>query len=352
MNKNGDFVAKVAHTYPAGIDKLIIHTKEFEVKDIFNLGIAPNYKKQGQDEIEHQQLFICSGQQIYGSKAFHNAGEELGNLSLTIDWRGLSMAWNPSKLAGKYTGELASPQDANNGVKIIQDYVSEMGVLTNVSSAKFTRWDNAKDRQMSNKVFAYRQALGWIEGKRMKEQVQYPDGMRIGNKQKQTIFYDKGLELCPDSGRSNNMRCEMRLLNSDSVQRVMNISHVHQLKDYGQDDLSKIYSGFLTKNVFKIGDFGQMSFDFMNEVNILRSFRKQGHSGFEKWLMLHGVEKVSALCGADSLKQILQEAGFDRFSVRRCIQKMNKLLQMSSFLKNDEQTAGKMFEEIRQKFAS
>lgn len=352
MNNNRDFVANFAHLHPAGIDKLAVHTKEFEVKETLDLAIFPNHKKQGEADIQYKPLFTCAGQQVYGSKAFHNAGDELGNLSLTIDWRGLSVIWNPSKLAGKYTGELASPEDAHKGSKVIQDYLSEIGISTNISSAKFTRWDNAKDRQMTNKVFTYRQALGCIEGKRMKEQVQYPDGMRIGNKQKQTIFYDKGLELSPDNGRSNNMRCEIRLLNSDSVQRVMNISHLHQLKDLGQDDVSNIYSAFITKNVFKIGDFNQLSFDFMNQVTILKSFKAQGYNGIDKWFKLHGIVNLISLYGIDVVKQIIQEAGYDRYAIRRANEDMTKFLQMSSFLKNDEQTIGKMFEEIRQKFAS
>lgn len=350
MNNNRDFVADFAHTHPAGVDKILVHSKEFEVKDSINLGIAPNYKKQGEAEIQHQQLFTCQGQPVYGSKAFHNAGDELGNLSITIDWRGCSMGWNPSKLVGKYTGELASPKDVQNGLNIVQDYLSEIGLSTNLSSAKLTRFDIAKDRQMSNKVFAYKQAFDWLEGKRMKEQVQFPDGVRMGNQQRQAIFYDKGLELSPTKGRSNNMRCEMRLLKSESVQRSMNLSHLHQLKDLGQDDLSNIYSSFITKDIFRIGDFNQLSFDFMSEVSTLKSFRHQGSKAFDNWLILHGIEKVTALFDADSIKQIMEEAGFDRYAIRRAIEKMRRFRQMSAF-KNPHST-GQMFEEVRQKFAS
>lgn len=354
MYNNRDFVTDSVTHPPAGIDKLAVYSNDFEVKNDLNLGIAPNYKKQGEADIQHTPLFTCSGQQVYGSKAFHNAGEELGNLSLTINQRGYLLTWNPSKLAGKYTGELASPEEAHKGMKVIESYLSEIGILTNVSGAKITRLDIAKDRQMTNKVFAYKQAFDWLEGKRMKEQVQYPDGMRIGNTQKQAIFYDKGLELSPDSGRSNNMRGEIRLLKSDSVKRVMNLSHLHQLKDLGQSDLSNIYSGFITKDVFKIGDFNQMSFNFMSEVNILRSFKEQGKRSnpFDKWLKLHGIEKVMTFYTIDSIKQIMQEAGFDRQAIWRATQEINKLVQMSSFLKTDDLTAGKMFEEIRQKFVA
>lgn len=312
MYINRGFAHYKSASHPAGFDKIALHSKDFEVKDILPFAIAPNYKKQGEAETQESPLFLCSGNQIYGSKAFHNAGDEMGNLSINIDWRGCGMSWNPSKLLGKKIGSLASPQDVQNGVNIIQDYLTTIGLSTNLSSYKISRIDLAKDREMTDKVFTYHQALQMIDGKRMKEAVQYPDGFRIGNQSRQSIFYDKGLEIEPKAGATNNMRCEMRLLKSDAVQKVMNISHVHQVHNLQTQDVSKIYSGFLSNDVFRIGNYQQMSFDFMTEVSILKDFKQKGRNAFKIWMMLMGFDKAMATFGKDGIKKIMQEAGFHR----------------------------------------
>jgi hypothetical protein len=350
MNINRGFVVFKEPPPPSGIDKIQTTSKDFEVKDTTHFGIVPNYKKQGETDSQQTALFVCSGQQIYGARAFHNAPKEMGNLSLNIDFRGCEIIYNPSKLLGKYSGELATPGEVHQTTEIIEKYLSEIGLSTNLSSYKLTRVDIAKDRLMDDKVFTYHQALNILEGKRMKEQVQYPDGMRLGNASRQDCFYDKGLEIKPEDGSTNLMRGEFRLLKADPVQKVLNISHLLQLKDLSSKDISDIHSNHIAKDLYHAGDVSQSSFDFMSDVTLLKSFKGQGRNAFRRWVMVSGVEQLVATYGMNGIKKILQEV-FDRSAVKKNMNEIKSLVQVNSF-RSDKPTLSSKYEEIRQRFVA
>ena len=350
MNINRGFVVFKEPPPPSGIDKIQATSKGFQVNDITHFGIVPNYKKQGERDSEQMFLFTCAGQQIYGARAFHNAPKEMGNLSISIDFRGCEIIYNPSKLLGKYSGELATPEEVHQTAGVIEKYLSEIGLSTNLSSYKLTRVDIAKDRLMDDKVFTYHQALNILEGKRMKEQVQYPDGMRLGNSSRQDCFYDKGLEIKPEDGSTNLMRGEFRLLKADPVQKVLNISHLSQLKDISAKDLSAIHSNHIAKDLYHAGDVNQVSFDFMSDVTLLKSFKEQGRNAFRRWVMICGVEQLVSTYGMDGIKKILQEV-FDRSAVKKNMNEIRNLVQVNSF-RSDKPTLSTKYEEIRTKFVA
>jgi hypothetical protein len=361
MNINRGFVVFKEPPPPSGIDKIQATSKEFQVKDATCLGVAPNHKKQGEDIINHTPLFSTNreiypqpdgklGNMVWGSRAYHNGPPEMGNLTINIDFRGCEIIYNPSKLLGKYSGELATPEEVHKTSVIIENYLSEIGISTNLSNYKLTRIDIAKDRLMDDKVFTYHQALNILDAKRMKEQVQYPDGMRLGNSSRQDCFYDKGLEIKPEDGSSNLMRGEYRLLKSDPVQKVLNISHLFQLKDISSKDISDIHSNHIAKDLYHAGDVNQFSFDFMSDVTLLKSFKGQGRNAFRRWVMVCGVEELVSTYGMEGIRKILQEV-FDRSAVKKNMSEIRSLLQLNSF-RSDKPTLSAKYEEIRTKFVA
>jgi hypothetical protein len=95
-------------------------------------------------------------------------------------------------------------------------------------------------------------------------------------------------------------------------------------------DISNIYSNCITKDIYKIGDFNQSSFDFMSEVSILKSFQQiQKYKAFDNWVMLYGVETMMQDFGLEGIKEILHKADFDRYQIRRALKKLNQLIQIS-----------------------
>lgn len=345
---------------PAGVDKLQVYTRDFQLRNTLNFSLLPNYKNQGEEDIKPTPLCRLydsdglAGEILEGSKAFHNAGDQFGNLAANIDYRGLSVNWNPSKLAGKYTGELASPEEVKESLPKIESYLSDIGVRLNLSECKISRIDLAKDREMEDKVFSYSPAFSVLEGKRMKERVQYPDGVRIGKGTRQGIFYDKGLELKPKSGSTNNMRGEVRLLKGKSVQRVLSVLKLSEFTSLHQEDISNIYSNYINKDIFRLGNSDQLSFDFASEVRFLKSFRESGRrNAFKYWIMTEGMEvKLLKLGGTEGLRRVLEEAGFTPRYVHDCLRECREILSQKSFQDSDTKTLSQRYEEIRYKFTA
>lgn len=339
---------------PVGLDKITLHTREFEVKDTLNLFINGNAKEQGKREVEPQPLFRVGGDLVTGSKAWHNAEDGYGNLAVEINWKGLAVRWNPSKLAGKYTGELATLSDVSASIPLLEKYLLENGILLNLSECKLSRLDLAKDREMSDRVRSYATALSSLDGKRMKERVQYPDGVRIGTQTKQGIFYDKGLELKPKEGSTNNMRGEFRLLKGKPIQATLGISKLGDLTSLHQQDISTAYANYINADLYRIGNADQLSFSFTNEVDTLRFYRtRYKRNAILRWLLQEAIQMKMELIGdMETLSQIIREAGFTRQAVYNAKRMIETELRQSSFNRNSHQTLGAKREEIRQRFVA
>jgi hypothetical protein len=336
-----------------GVDKLQVFTREFTITDTRNLCIVPNAKPQGQEEAMPTKLFPCAGKWVEGSKAFHNADPEQlsgGSLSVNISQHGLIATFNPSKILGRYSGELASVQDCRQVSVQVETYLQGMGIMFNPLNAKLNRIDFAKDRQMSDQVFTYSQALSLLRASRMKEQVQYPDGMRLGNRQTQGIFYDKGLELKPAEGRSNLMRGEMRLLTSDSVSKRLHISTLSEFTSLHQTDIRPVYANYITKDLYHDGQASQLSFNFMQEVEYLRSLKGGGRNAFKKWVMIYGIEILLCKYTTDGIRAILSEV-FSRNKVKDYMDEINTLLMRSNAMP-EAPTLAQKFAEVKDKFVA
>jgi len=364
MNINRGFVAYKTTSAFSGVDKVHAISKDFDVKDTTHFGIAPNHKKQGETDYQQTPLFRCAGKKylqpdgeigemVWGSRAYHNAPKEMGNLSINIDFRGCEITFNPSKLLGKFSGELATPEEVHQTAGVIEKYLSEIGISTNLSSYKLTRVDIAKDREMDDLFFTYKPAIVLLKSPRQKTRREYDDGISFGNKQRQDCFYDKGLEMNPEDGGSKLMRSEFRLLKSESVDSVLNISHFMQLKDMSPQDISDVHIKHITKDLFKIKTPEQQSFSFMGDVALLKTFREQGkRNAVMEWVMLMGISNlVETRGGIDGIKLILETAGFDRSYIYRCILKISSMIHQSSFL-SDAPTISTKYEEIRTKFVA
>jgi hypothetical protein len=336
-----------------GVDKLHLYTRDFTITDTRNLCIVPNAKPQGQEEAVPTKLFTCAGKWVEGSKAFHNADQEQlsgGSLSVNISPFGLMATFNPSKILGRFSGELASVQDCRQVSGQVEAYLQGMGIMLNPLDAKLTRIDFAKDRQMSDQVFTYSQALSLLRASRMKEQVQYPDGMRLGNRQTQGIFYDKGLELKPEEGRSNLMRGEMRLLTSDSVSKRLHISTFSEFTSLHQTDIRPVYANYITKDLYHDGQSSQLSFNFMQEVEFLKSLKSEGRNAVKRWVMMHGLETLFCKYTTQGIRAILSEV-FSKSKVTNYMHEFNAL-QFRSNAMPEPPTLAQKFAEVKDKFAA
>ena len=370
--------------HPSGIDKVQVISRDFEVTDTLQFAVIPYSKKQGkadfpeipkrkdhfendcdyaeyliqkkeqkEEEKKYEQIpiFSLKGQPFYASKIYHNAPSEMGNLSINIDVRGAQIIFNPSKYLDKYSGELATPQETYNLITDIQKYLTEIGFKSNLSNFKLSRIDIAKDRVMSDKVFTYQEVFNLFSAKRETRKTLYPDGLTIGNASRQDCFYDKGLVIKPKDGSTNLMRGEFRLMKHKSIKDTLNISHFGQMKEISTKELSYIHSNHIQKDIYQAGDLNQQSFDFTNDVTLLKSYRQQGRGGWKKLVMMKGVDYFLKIRGIDVFRQILDASGYDKSAISKITKEVKEMERLLSFLPNAPKLSVK-YGEVYEKFVA
>jgi len=353
MNINTHFAPLKSAYPPVGIDKVIVQTKEFDVFDTHQLTIVPNSKKQGDEEAVNTPLFTCRGHVINGSKAFHNSIDEEAVISANINWAGLSVTYNPSKLMGKPMGELSNIADVRGITSKVEEYLRANGISAPLNSSRIYRLDMAKDRGMNQKVFAYKDVFDVLRAKGYHKKAQYPNGVLIGNRKRQGIFYDKGRELHPRGGDTNIMRGEVRIMSNQTVVKKLGIATLTDLYQTDENYLNTSYNNFISADMFHTqGKGAQYSFDFMSEVSILKSFKEQGRNAFKKYLMLRGVEATMLVVGnMENLRNLLGEV-FHRNRVNEYLSEAEELMRMKSIVDGERVTLSSKYEEVRLKFVA
>lgn len=354
MNINRHFVPLKVTLPPAGIDKLILTTKDFEVRDTTQLCIVPNMKKQGDEQAVNNPLFTCGGRVVYGSKAFHNStNDEGGTIQASINWTGLQIQFNPSKMLGKYSGELATVEEAVEVTATVESYLNNNGIFVPLKDMAISRIDIAKDRLMQQKVFGYKDVFDLLRTKGYGNKVNYAHGVMLGNRQSKGVFYDKDMELNPKSGSSNHMRGEARFLKTNSVAKKIGISSITDLRNADMGYIGAVYSNFINSDIYHLKNAGsQMSFDFVNEVQLLKHFKEQGRNSFRNWIMVRGVEAtLVAVGGMDNLKRIIEEV-YSRQKIGGYLKEVEALLNMKATIDKDSSTLAHKYEEVRLKFVA
>jgi hypothetical protein len=202
--------------HTAGIDKIAVVTKEFQVLEGHILTIQPSaYRPNDPDQKEESILF---GNQK-GKKAFFNHTA----FNTTIDPRGIVISLNPSKALHPYnltnnTNEIQQVWD------FVREEVKDAGILIPPDNElKLVRLDMAINSQMTFPIQFYAPLFQSLKGKRMISK-EYPNSYYFSNKQREINFYDKTEEVnqrgedIPIDPRL--MRGELRAKKTDSISRM------------------------------------------------------------------------------------------------------------------------------------
>lgn len=331
-----------------GIDKIRIHTRDFEVKDTLCLGVQPNSKQQGLAEAEPTFLFNTTKQGgVYGKGAYYNNED----INLDISTFGLSLVFNPTK----YKGANQLTADTHHISLIaqdIEDHLQDLGIRLSISNSKATRIDLAKDRLMDKEVFMYGDTFNTLTGKRAKERVQYPDGYRIGNGQRQGLFYDKGFEQSQQ--RSNNMRCEYRLLKSAAISKALSITRLEDIYKATPEDLHYLYGIEVSNNILNTPKTNNNTRNIsLQGLQHLRQVVSSGGRYYQKDLfaLSGGVSGLLDMFGSfDNIRNFIISCGKKRQNADSIIKDLKHYLQQSNGIMNS--TIGLDLEEIKQKFVA
>ena len=354
MNNNRHF----AHGPCAGIDKLSITVKDFQIKDASRTGLIlqPGQIDLATGSTYESYLFTDGGgKKFEGQKAYLNHSK----FNLSINKFGLQVIINPSK---PY-----HPYDLCQDDKVLQErtqavfkHLYDKGIRANYHEARVSRVDIAKNALMKHPIVAYNPIMHMLRIPRAKRQANYPDGYSSNNKQFGFNSYNKGKELKEVGHKEligiddKLMRQELQYKTKNSVSNKLQIVSVQSLFDAGINHLNKIYVETLSGIIYKTDEYtsNQFAIPFDNHVQILIELREKFPQQFINiWFKTHAVLELIEKTGSiKTLESILVEAGCHRNTIRKKIHEVRYMLGIRAKIKNDG--IAKLYRELILKFAS
>jgi hypothetical protein len=338
-----------------GIDKILLTTKEFGVKNLSNTDIfGRNVSiKQGGGELPIYR--DIEGTPIQANSFYHNGQKAIYDIST----KGLAIAFNPSKDLHPYN-LISTGKELNNRIEDIKTELKSIGILTDINAMKLSRFDLAKNQPMDFPLPMYNEGLKFLKGKRSDSR-SAPDGYYVGNKSHETIFYNKGKELkfrkVEAITPENFLRVEPRFRNTDSVKRYTTIQSVYDLTNIDSSDIETMYKTYLKNVIFSRSKFGsQILIDFDNEIKFYNSIKSKMPKGyFNYWLQINSIDSLLNMFGSvENVKRFLTDAGENRMTIHRNLSKVKELIATRGILSSTrkEVTPISLLNEIREKFVA
>lgn len=273
----------------ASIDKVSLFTPSFQVQNRSNLTVQPHSFSLSEGLKDHFPLFTdTSGEPVHGKKAFANTEQ----MNVTIERRAgsefLTVSFNPNKLSHYYEPTTDTTQ-MRAQICLVEAELSKLGVLVDYEAMRLFRLDLMKQRQFTQSLSTHHGVLMSLSAKRQASRA-YLDTFLIGNKQHQTTFYDKAVEAkIPNV--SNLIRCEVRALRSNSVNRIFSVNTLKDLFSTDLEALTDRYNTHLRESIFQ--HRREPNEALSSEIKKLEYYLQQSpRAGVNLYLRSVGIEQV------------------------------------------------------------
>jgi|GEM_PF-3639511 hypothetical protein len=345
INNNSAYSDYDTHSF--GIDKIHLHTTDYEVLNTLQLEIVPNKKRQGQKAIENTLLFTSNNERVWGSKAFHNSRDN--RIQLSLNRYGAFVVFNPSKFNDN---KLVSDSSKLNDIGLsVEDYLASMGLRMDIGKSSLSRVDLAKDRRMNKLVRDYNNTFETLSMKRATKQKFYPTGFMIGNNQRMNVAYDR--EKLSNKTDSRIMRLEHQSKTSKEVSRVFGVKTLQGFNSLSEGDIKAIYNVKVLDNLINVNnDIIPIDTPITNVASLLTELKDSDRFFMQKAMLICGGATgiVESSGGIDNLRSILKNIGLSRQAASKQIQQIQSYIKAApSFLKHSVKDD---LEEIRTKFTA
>jgi hypothetical protein len=345
-----------------GIDKVILKTKEFAIKNAqksgFTVQPASIDLATGQDG--NGLLFKDgNGSSISGLKAYRNT--ELSQV--TVDGYGfLTVQFNPLKAVHGYN--LASTDQVfQERLQIVLKDLTRQGISASWNDATLHRIDVARNVLTSEPVNTYNPVYPWMNVKRVKRQSQYPDGYSIGNNSVGFIFYNKGLEskdyeaegYKPFNG-NNLLRAEVQYKKAKAIQSCFGCKVLKHIAEVGIIHFQDRFRKDIADRVFRQTVLSnQHSLAFNDHVEMLKHCKAlYPRKAIGMLLETQGIPNFLQTYGSISnFEKVLAEAGYQRNAIYKASKKINALLSLYNQLhKADNNILTRKYHELQLKLTA
>jgi hypothetical protein len=368
-----------------GIDKLILTSTDFKVKD-WGDPFWKQDQRQGEGknlykpEPEHFLFSDSKGDPYYHKKIFYNPTPEQkfggSNVNITIGKTGLQMIWNPSKFERDPRTHIHPVSDMNIFTERLQqtaDWINRNLVDFDIDQMRISRQDLCNNNILKAPVSSYVKGLSGVLNMSRCNTVNYPTGMRIGNKSQSLVFYDKIKELTGHQDHKkdkalvsdltknwgeNLLRSELQMLNSESVHRYWKIKTVGQLKQTGLPFLQDQYRKIIKEKVFKIRKFETGLIPYPDGVELIRQLVENKRDWlFKLTALCNGVEGLEQTYGSldtffMSAREVFKTHKNPREPMRKLKDNINQLIQQQAQLKLNTDGISQMYDELYRKICA
>lgn len=267
------------------------------------------------------------------------------------------VTFNPSKYLGKDYCDLASSEDVKTVLSSLESTLyDQYSLKINLSNAKISRIDFAKDREMNYHTYMYEKVFSLLRLKRQTKHAIYPHGFLQGNKQREFVFYDKAVEVLKNKINSSPyMRAEYRLLQTKVVGAI-GLGSPSDLYSYGNDGVNCLYNLLLSKDLITDKDeltkgVANSVLDFTDVLSLLDSISKSGAKRNTALLLAahFGVESMFSMYDRNQWKNLLLQR-YERNHVNNTLNQLESMLKSIKSANNFSIVAG--YHEIKSKFAA
>lgn len=312
----------------AGIDKLVLTTRDFSIKNVSVLGQNRNIP-QGKTEEELPVLGIDTGfghmEMIRANSVYFN--DETGIFNFSVNRTGAQVIFNPSKILHDYNLVTDLKQVKKAG-DLVTKRLHDQGINLTLDSASVSRLDLAKQDIMTRGIYGYSAAFSFMRGKRMTS-TGYKDGYRWGNTQHETTAYDKGIES--NLPIENLIRVEGKFKTTKTVQKRSGIKNYADILQSDSGHLTDIYNRYLNDVLFGKNVSFQTSINFEQEVEKLKYFKQKGRAAVRDYLICNSINGLISQYGSiDVLFDIMDKAGYSKGQISKERQKIYALMQIGN----------------------
>jgi len=309
---NRHFVKETFTNPICAVDKVQLVTPDFHISPDAKLTIVQsNYTlNDGVSECSNIPLFKTGGRYIYGQRAYRNSDRCNVSISVIRDRPYLQVTFNPNKLYHPYEPTPSFDMMIEN-IRTVQAQLGDDGIHSYLGTARITRLDAMKQKQLDDPLTAHHNIFGLFKAKRQFVRT-YEDTYVIGNKQHQTIAYDKGIEQQLDI--KNLVRVEVRALKSKSVEGIYGYRQLDDLYNSNTPHLTAKYNHHLTSKVF-VSSEPQGELFVTKEIDLLSHYITTGKNGVAVYLRQKGIEHILTTFGSiEAFVKVLVNCGMSRMT--------------------------------------
>jgi hypothetical protein len=346
----------------AGVDMVRIFAKDY------HLTTLNGWSEKGGHKVGEPRMtfgYDATGQPMKGSGYYLNRGEKTGLLATyNLMPSGLSVTFNPSTIRHPY--DLTTGREGlRDAVAQVERECATLGLSFDAEGATLAAIDLTKQAVMKAPFSAYAQAIQMLKGKRMKS-TEMPGLFRVGNKSRGARLYDKTRQLAEVKGITdapkNLLRNEIFLIGNKVVGSTTNGVGLGRLGDLLNVDagyLTDAYNTIQKKDIFRVKDGVQLSFDWEGELSLLQAFttkkvRGKAHPLYRYISHRSGSwdDFIHEIGGYELMTDFFQNAGVSRKTAQRWTDIVRAETLIHRHSKQSEHDTAPRIRELIQTFAA